>query len=473
MKKVCTRILLVAAVLATAFSMRLGGTSSAAAPASQVTFYRDVLPILQSNCQSCHRPGEVAPMSLLTYEQSRPYAKAIKEKVLARKMPPWFADPRYGHFANARTLSPQEINTLVAWVDGGALAGDKKDAPPPKEFVDGWNIGKPDVVLEMPQPFHVPAQGTIDYQWVVIPTGFTKDMWVEAAEIRPGNRAVVHHVLAFVRPKGSPWMKDAQPGVPFSMGPQGEARGPRPGGAGPEMGEQLKGYAPGIQPLILTNTARLIPAGSDIVLQLHYTTNGTPADDQSKMGLVFAKDPPAQRQITLMAPNPRFAIPPNDPDYEVTSVVELEDAVTLTSLVPHMHFRGKDFMFKVVYPSGESKTLLSVPHYDFNWQLEYDLAEPLVLPKGTRIECTAHYDNSANNPFNPDPNKLVRWGEQTWDEMMIGYFTVTIDRNASAAGLVKFLPGETKSSLTPRPSVTEPSSGVAPKSGTAGSGAAQ
>jgi len=240
------------------------------------------------------------------------------------------------------------------------------------------------------------------------------------------------------------------------------------------MGEQLKGYAPGIQPLILSDTtARLIPAGSDIVFQLHYTTNGTEADDQSKLGLVFAKTPPAQRQITLMAPNPRLAIPPQDPNYEVTSEVELQETVTLTSLVPHMHFRGKDFMYKVVFPSGESKILLSVPHYDFNWQLEYNLAEPLVLPKGTRLECTAHYDNSANNPYNPDPNKLVKWGEQTWDEMMIGYFTVNIGPNASASGLVRLLPGETKSSFTSQPSAAAPGPGPAPKSGTAGSGAVQ
>jgi hypothetical protein len=474
MKKVFTQILFVAAVMTSGFLMGIGGTSSAAAPASQVTFYRDVLPILQNNCQSCHRPGEVAPMSLLTYEQSRPWAKAIKEKVLARKMPPWFADPQYGHFDNERSLTAQEIKTLVSWADGGAVAGEKTDAPAPREFVDGWNIGKPDAVIQMPKAFHVPAQGTIDYQWVVIPTGFTKDMWVHAAEIRPGNRAVVHHVLAFVRPQGSPWMKDAKPGIPFSLGPQGEARAPRPGGGGPEMGEQLKGYAPGIQPLILSDTtARLIPAGSDIVFQLHYTTNGTEADDQSKLGLVFAKTPPAQRQITLMAPNPRLAIPPHDPNYEVTSEVELQETVTLTSLVPHMHFRGKDFMYKVVFPSGESKILLSVPHYDFNWQLEYNLAEPLVLPKGTRLECTAHYDNSANNPYNPDPNKLVKWGEQTWDEMMIGYFTVNIGPNASASGLVRLLPGDTKSSLTPHASEAEPGPGPAPKNGTAASGAAQ
>jgi mono/diheme cytochrome c family protein len=423
---------------------------------TQVTFNKDVLPILQKNCQTCHRPGEVAPMPLLTYQDARPYARSIKTKVLSRKMPPWFADPKYGHFSNEHTLTTQEINALVAWVDSGAPEGDAKDKPAPLQFVEGWNIGLPDRVVEMPVAFEVPAQGTIDYQYVVIPLGLTQDTWVQAAEIRPGNRAVVHHVLAYIRPPGSPWLRDLKPGelVPLKM-PDGERAQGQPrgrqrgeGGASGILGaEHLVGYAPGTLPLNLGDSAKLVKAGSDLVFQLHYTANGKPAKDQTKIGLIFAKAPPKLRELTLMAPNVSFAIPPNDGNYEVTSEVELEGTVTLSRLTPHMHFRGKDFLYKVVYPSGETVTLLSVPHYDFNWQLGYTLAEPMVLPKGTRIQCIAHFDNSANNAFNPDPTKTVRWGEQTWEEMMIGYFSVTVDPAANTEGLTKMLGGSAKSSL--------------------------
>ena len=439
--------LLVASFLVTSLSLMgmaalSGTTPSPAIGSTPVTFYKDVLPILQNNCQSCHRTGEVAPMALLTYEQTRPWAAAIKVSVLTKKMPPWFADPRYGHFSNERKLTPEQIKTLISWVDNGAPEGNAKDAPAPVEFIEGWNIGKPDKVFEMPNEFHVPAQGVIDYQYDVIPGNFKEDTWVTAAEIRPGNRAIVHHVIAYVRPPGSPWLKDAQPGVPFAPPKNGE------GGRGSILGaEHLIGFAPGMQSMILDDSAKLVRAGSDIVLQLHYTTNGTPGTDKTRVGLVFAKTPPKYRNVTLLAPNRNFAIPPNDDNYEVTSQVELQDNVTLVDLVPHMHFRGKDFMYRVTYPTGETQTLLSVPKYDFNWQLGYLLAKPLVLPKGTRILCTAHFDNSVNNPFNPDPTKEVKWGDQTWEEMMIGWFQVTVDPKVKTAGLVRILPGSAKASV--------------------------
>jgi hypothetical protein len=385
-------------------------------------------------------------MSLLTYEDARPWAIAMKMAVVNQKMPPWYADPQYGHFSNERKLSPAQIRTLVSWVDGGAKPGDPKDAPAAKQFIDGWNIGKPDRVIEMPLSYTVPAEGTVDYQYMVIPGNFTQDTWVKAAEIRPGNRAVVHHVIAFVRSPESKWMREAKPGEFFV--PQRENDRTQEGNVNQQqqqqqrrrgdIGELLVGYAPGLQALELNDQAKLIKAGSDIVLQLHYTANGTAGSDKTKIGLIFAKEPPRLRNVQLAASNPGFKIPPNDGAYEVKSQVLLNETVTLADLMPHMHFRGKDFKYEVIYPDGKTETLLSVPKYDFNWQLGYQLAKPIVLPRGTRIECTAHFDNSVNNPYNPDPSKEVRWGDQTWEEMMIGWFSVTVDPKANIANLVKF-----------------------------------
>ena len=446
-----------------ALTLACAGIAGAAnTGAQQATFNKDVLPILQKNCQTCHRPGEVAPMSFMDYKDTRPWAKAIKASVLTSKMPPWFADPKYGHFRNERKLSESEKQTLVNWVDGGALEGDAKDRPVPVAFIDGWSIGKPDIVLEMPQPFEVPASGTIEYQYIVLPTSFTKDTWVTAAEVRPGNRQVVHHVIAFVRPPGSQWMKDAKPGVPYvpvvhqrdangaaiatqrTAQPGGDTpRGNDPQRGGGERGsvvgnENLTGYAPGLQPqeFTLGGAAKLIPAGSDIVFQLHYTANGKPATDQTKIGLVLAKETPQYRFLTMPAATQQFAIPPGDPNYEVHSSVTINEPVQLVWLMPHMHLRGKDFVFRVVYPTGESETLLNVPKFDFNWQLGYDEAKPLLLPKGTRIECTAHFDNSANNPANPNPNVTVKWGDQSWEEMMIGWFAVIVPADSNPRSII-------------------------------------
>ncbi|HLJ89389.1 MAG TPA: thiol-disulfide isomerase [Candidatus Angelobacter sp.] len=443
-------------------AMAASGPEKTPSKPTTVTYYKDVLPILQNNCQSCHRPGEVAPMSLRTFEETRPWATAIKTSILTKKMPPWFADPKYGHFENERKLTPAEIKTLVSWADAGAPEGNKQDAPAPVEFTDGWNIGKPDRVLEMPAAFSVPAQGTVDYQYVVIPGNFKEDMWIRAAEVRPGNRALLHHVIAFVRPPGSKWLTDVQPGTTVALKPQEEkaardAAAARAEGRKPEEGgvrdsilgaENLVGYAPGLQPLDLQHdSAILVRAGSDIVLQLHYTANGTAGTDKTKVGLIFAKNPPKTRQLALAALNRSFAIPPNDDNYEVKSAVEIQQPVTLVYLMPHMHYRGKDFVYKITYPDGQNETLLSVPNYDFNWQLGYKLEKPLELPKGTRIECTAHFDNSANNLYNPDPKSQVKWGEQTWEEMMIGFFSVNVPADEKLSrGLIKFLPGSTKAS---------------------------
>ncbi|HLH01002.1 MAG TPA: cytochrome c [Bryobacteraceae bacterium] len=421
---------------------------AAAAPTTQVTFYKDVLPVLQKNCQTCHRPGEAAPMSLLTYDEARPWAKSIKQAVVTKKMPPWFADPHSVQFSNDRSMPQAEIDTLVNWVDAGSPAGNPKDAPKPINWVEGWRIGKPDVVLSMPVAFSVPPSGTIDYQYIVVPTGFTEDKYVQMAEARPGNPAVVHHILTFIREPGNPWLRNLKPGIPFDAreaereAAENAARNPRGQGQGRgqqaiSFGDNVAGYAPGTMPDIMKpGEAKLIPAGSDIIFQVHYTANGTAGTDISKLGLVFAKGPVTKRVLSLAVTTANFAIPPGDPNYEVRAKMTLQDDATLINMLPHMHFRGKDFSYRVTYPSGESEMLLEVPHYDFNWQLTYELAKPKVLPKGTVIDCVAHYDNSPNNRFNPDPTKEVHYGEQTWEEMMFGFFDVSVPMNVTAMDLM-------------------------------------
>lgn len=433
-------------LLLAAVSVVASTCAFAATAPSEITFYKDVLPVLQKNCQGCHRPGEAAPMSLLTYEQSRPWAKAIRKAVLTKQMPPWFADPHYGKFLNDRRLSQSDLDTLVSWADTGAKAGDPKEGPAPIDFVEGWRIGKPDMVIEMPHPFAVPASGTVDYQYIVIPTNFKEDRYVQVAEARPGNPALVHHIIAFIRDPGSPWLKDAQPGVPFvpkdhvrteNLTPeQRRQRVAREGGG--IGGDLLAGYAPGVTPFVMRpGEAKLVKAGSDIVLQMHYTANGTAGTDQSRVGLIFAKEKPTARVLTLAAATNDFAIPPGDANYEVDAKLKLQHDVTLIDLLPHMHFRGKSFEYRVTYPSGEKETLLAVPKYDFNWQLVYELAKPKVLPAGTLIECTAHFDNSPNNKYNPDPTKTVYFGEQTWEEMMIGFFEVSVPMNVTPMDIMR------------------------------------
>lgn len=400
-----------------------------------VTFHKDVLPVLQKNCQECHRPGEAGPMQFLDYKGTRPWAKAIKQAVQKGSMPPWFADPAHGRFQNDRRLTDTERNILVAWADSGAPEGKSSSAAntsSAKTWVEGWNIGEPDALYQLPKPFEIPAQGTIDYHYVILPTGFTEDKWIERAEVRPGNRALNHHVIAFIRPPGSKWFANQKPGEIFlperPARRQGRNEGTSEDGGGMIGVELLVGYAPGLQAqLSPAGTAKLVKAGSDIVLQLHYTANGTAGTDLTRIGLTFAKEPPKYRQLTMNATNNRFVIPAGAGSHEVKSSITLHEDTNLLWLMPHMHLRGKDFKYTAVYPSGESEVLLNVPRYDFNWQLGYVLKEPKVLPKGTRIDCIAHFDNSPNNPANPDPKSEVRWGDQSWEEMMIGWFDVAID----------------------------------------------
>jgi hypothetical protein len=393
--------------------------ASAATSPKPVTFHKDVLPVLQKNCQTCHRPGEAAPMSFQTYQETRPWAKAIKQAVANKLMPPWFADPAHGKWANDRTMSPQDIATLVNWADSGAREGSAKDAPPPIQWTTGWGIGKPDHVVEMPAAYSVPADGTIDYQYVVLPAGLTEDKWIQMAEARPGNRAIVHHIIAFVREPGSKWLQDAKPGVPYV---------PKKGGDGGGSNEFLVGFAPGSPPEILKpGRAKLLKAGSDIVLQMHYTASGKAGTDRSSIGLVFAKETPKQRVITSAVATSKFAIPPGVASHPVSASLTLQEDSDFISLLPHMHLRGKSFIYKAIYPTGETEVLLNVPNYRFDWQLWYEFDQPKRMPKGTRIEVTGTFDNSPNNRFNPDSTKEVKWGEQSWEEMMMGFFDTAID----------------------------------------------
>jgi hypothetical protein len=435
------RMLSINSCLRSAGLLLLAAAPALTAADTPPTFYRDVLPILQDRCQTCHRPGEVGPMPLRTFEEARPYAKAIKAAVLAKKMPPWFADPSVGHFSNDNSLPAREIATLTAWADANAPAGDAKDAPAPRAFAQGWSIGDPgkgpDMVIEMPEAYPVPARGTIEYTYVIIPTGFKEDRWVAATEFRPDQRAVMHHAVVFVRPPQSKWLRQYPVGKAFV--PQEQLKtepNPKNPAATTDAGagfveSPIATYVPGRNETPLPKGyGYLIPAGSDIVLQLHYTTNGKAVEDKSRMGLVFAKGPVAKRVLRIPVGDDQFVIPAGAPNHPVSSALTMGVDGELVDLYPHMHFRGKAMNFSVKYPTGEQQELLRVPKYDFNWQMIYQLAEPLKLPKGTVMRADAWFDNSPNNKYNPDPAKEVRWGDQSWEEMMVGFYDVAVPANA-------------------------------------------
>ena len=337
-------------------------------------------------------------MPLISYSQVRPWARAIRSALLSGKMPPWQADPRHGKFSNDLSLAPGEKETLVAWIDSGAREGDPADAPKPRVWVEGWRIPKPDVVFEMPEEFPVPASGTINYQYIPVATNFAEDRWVEMAEVRPGDRSVVHHAIVMIDSGSS-------------------ARGQ----------DYLAGYAPGMSPQIWKpGQARLIKKGSQLVFQMHYTAAGKASRDRTKIGLVFAKQPPTEEIVSMQAAAHWLEIPPGEANYRIEASAVLRETATLVAMRAHMHLRGKSFVFRAVYPNGETETLLNIPRYDFNWQPYYSLESPKALPRMTRIECTAVFDNSPNNPFNPDPRVTVFWGPQSWEEMMIGWFDVAV-----------------------------------------------
>jgi thiol-disulfide isomerase/thioredoxin/mono/diheme cytochrome c family protein len=372
-----------------------------------VTYTKHVARIMQKNCLECHRPGQIGPMALTAYEDVANWSEMIKEVVQEGRMPPWHADPKHGRFANDRRLSDADRATLLAWIAQGCPNGDEKDLPEPAKFAQGWNIGEPDSIFTMEEEFKVPAKAGeegVKYQHFVVKTKFDEDKWVQAAEAKPGNYAVVHHIIVYV----------IEPS---------KKRGPHPDGIGNGF---LVAYAPGDLGINFEpGSAKKIPKGAVLVFQLHYTPNGTSQTDRSMVGFKFAKEPPKNEVRTRGIANQMLEIAPGAADAKVTSWTKFPEETILWSLLPHMHLRGKSFEYRAFYPDGKSEVLLSVPRYDFGWQANYRLATPLRLPAGTRIECTAYFDNSKNNPNNPDPNSWVYWGDQTWEEMMVGFVDYT------------------------------------------------
>ncbi len=403
------------------------------------TFYRDVLPILQQRCQICHRAEGIAPTRFESYEQTRPYAAAIKTATQNKTMPPWFANPTVGHFSNDTSLTPAQIETLAAWADSGANAGDPHEAPGPRHWAESWSIPQPDLILKMPRGVPLPSTGDVEYTYEIVPTGFKEDRWVRAVEILPSMRASVHHAVVYIRPPDSQWMRHAPKGVPFTSSNLTDPDDRR--GAHWTNSDVLLVYAPGSSPDNWPDDlAKFVPAGSDLVFQMHYTTNGHAGSDRTSVGLIFAKHAPSQRVLTLQLTNDHFVIPPGVPDYRVEARGTLPNDAMLLSLFPHMHLRGNRFQYNIVHkeqnpsarPGQTLEPLLDV-HYHFHWQMSYRLAEPRLLKAGTELQAVAWYDNSRGNPHNPDPDAAVRWGEQTYDEMMVGFFDVAVPANLDKA----------------------------------------
>lgn len=366
-------------------------------------------------------------MPLITYAQTQTFARSIANAVAKKSMPPWFADPSVGHFSNDPSLTAKEIATLVSWADSNTPAGDPRDAPPVRRWTPGWLIPRPDTVIQMPKPVALPAQGDVDYTYEIIPTHFTEDKWVQFSEVRPSSRENVHHAVIYVRPPGSTWLKNAAIGVPFTGAdmPTGQARNDTHF----TTADILLVYAPGSFPDNWPEgAAKFIPAGSDLVFQMHYMTHGHPATDRTSVGIVFAKKTPTQRVLTLQLTNDHFVIPPAVSDFRVEVHGSLPNNAVLLSFFPHMHLRGKRFEYNILPPGNSPETLLRV-NYDFYWQLSYRLADPLPLKAGTVLQAVAWYDNSKSNPHNPDPDVAVRWGDQTYDEMMVGFFDVAVPAN--------------------------------------------
>ena len=372
---------------------------------SEVTYAKHVAPIVQNRCQACHRPGEIGPFSLTNYDDVKKRTRRIREAVLEERMPPWHADPRFGKFANDRRLPVKERDMLLAWIDNGAPLGNEQDLPPPRTFVEGWSIGRPDKVITMVEEFKVPAAGVLDYQRFTVDPGFEEDTWVQAAECRPGNRAVVHHILVYVLPPGkrNPYAADG-------------------------TATTLSGWAPGDMPAMYSpGTARRIPAGSKLMFEVHYTPNGVEQTDRSSVGVIFAKERPDRIAETNILANLTFRIPAGAASHRGEMTFTFPKDGEVLSFMPHMHLRGSSAKYVARYPDGKSETLLYVPDYDFNWQSVYRFAEPLKVPKGTKLTWIGHWDNSADNPRNPDPTKHVGWGLQTWDEMQNGWMDVVWD----------------------------------------------
>lgn len=412
------------------------------------TFSKDVAPILYRHCTTCHRPGEIGPMPLVTYQDARPWARSIRLRVATGTMPPWHADPSHGEFVNDRRLSESDRRTIVAWADGGAPEGDGKDLPELPKFTEGWQIGEPDAVFALQEDYPVPSSGTIEYKYFEVPTNFTEDKYLTAYEIRPGDRSVVHHVIVFARPPARPASSAPaprrQPAFTFAPGmevPRDEAvqaakRAPNNDRPAPRggPGSYVASFAPGQAVRVLAEgTAIRIRAGATLIFQMHYTATGRPTTDRSRIGLVFAQEAPRREVTVATLQNGNFTIPAGAGSVTVDAEMTLNFDTTIWSMLPHTHVRGKRWEYQAIYPDGRTETILSVPTYDFNWQTDYVFKAPLKLPKGTKIRSTAWYDNSATNKWNPDPSVDVHWGDQTWQEMQFTAISLTVDRQPETA----------------------------------------
>lgn len=382
------------------------GRAKRASGESGVTYAREISRLLDKHCIECHRPGAIGPFALTSYEDAAGWADMLAEVVSDERMPPWNANPRYGHFSNARGMTDEEKQLLYDWAEHGAPQGDPAELPEPRTFVDGWRLSrKPDQIVAMAEePFQVPEKGIVDYKYFVADPGFTEDQYISAAEVIPGDPSVVHHVIVYVSPP----------------------RDRRNDGTG-----WLTSYVPGLQAMEFEpGRARLITAGSKFVFQMHYTPNGKATEDLTKVGMIFADPEEVEEEVyTLAAAQPMFQIPPGAKSHRVDSFIKwFPKGSKILSLSPHMHVRGKSFRFAAVYPDGKRELLLDVPNYDFNWQHGYKFAEPLEIPEGLVVHCIARFDNSEDNLSNPDPTATVRWGDQTYEEMMIGFFDVTVPK---------------------------------------------
>jgi len=437
------------------------GRITAQAPAAP-TYTKDIAPILFRNCTACHRPGEIGPMSLLSYAEVRPWAKSIVSRVTAGTMPPWHADPSTGGFENDRRLSAADKDAITRWAAAGAPEGDQKDLPPQPRYAQGWTIGEPDAVLKMQEDYPVPANGTVAYQYFEVPTNFADDRWIQSIEVRPGNRSVVHHVIVYARPPAPatpPPARDpnapprprptplftfaddmeipaGQTGGPELPADQRKTPGPNDRPAPKMLGPSIGGYVPGTASRVYpVDTAVRLAAGSTLILQMHYTTAGKATTDRTSIGMVFAKERPKTELRVMALINGNLHIPAGDPNYRVDATMTINRDVTLWSMLPHTHVRGKRWSYEATFPDGRTVALLSVPNYDFEWQTDYIFKHPLRLPKGTTLHATAWYDNSPNNKSNPDPRQDVWWGDQTWEEMMFTGLTFSVDpAPAVAAG---------------------------------------
>lgn len=401
------------------------------------TYHRDVVPILQKNCQECHRPGQVAPFALLDYAQARKRADDIATVTEQATMPPWHASTKEGGpFRDARVLTDRDRKTLAEWAEAGAHEGDPKDAPPPKEWKSDWLLGPPDLVLEMSAPYALEASGPDEYRVFVLPARLAKGRWIAAADFKPGNMRVVHHILAAYDVTGNARKIDAaDPGPGYAT--SGGGYGRLPNGLPFFPTGQLWGWAPGRRPnRSPRGTARALPAGADVLIQVHYHKSGKPETDATAVGLYFA-DGPVDKQVRSAVVMPRrsgflgrpaLRIPAGDANYEVKGVTTIRNDSHLLAVFPHMHLLGKDFLLTAVRPDGSRQTLIRIDDWDFNWQNPYEFITPVALPKGTRVEMLAHFDNSPGNIRNPSkPPIEVHWGEQTTDEMCIGFMQLTRD----------------------------------------------